>query len=153
VQAAVAEAGEHEPEEVRLADLVGKAAELEMAEAAEAVDRVVVDQVAVAQAPAGVAAEAVEGAVVEVEAVVDGMRCRSSWPPVVGVAAAVVVEAAEVAVDLAVGPVAQRPAAVEGLEAQLLLVEALRAAPAHRQVRRCCKSLRRRCLRLAPSRL
>ena len=66
-------------------------------------------------------------------------------------------EAAEVAevlaVDPAVGPVAQRPAAVEGLEAQLLLVEALRAAPAHRQVRRCCKSLRRRCLRLAPSRL
>ena len=56
--------------------------------------------------------------------------------------------AAHLAVDLA-----ERPAAVEGLEAQLLLVEALRAAPAHRQVRRCCKSLRRRCLRLAPSRL
>ena len=83
MQAAVAEAGEHEAEEVRLADLVGKAAELEMAEAAEAVDPVVVDRaVAVAQAPAGVAAAAVEGAAgVVVEADVAGQPETSPRKP------------------------------------------------------------------------
>lgn len=145
-RAEVAEAGELEAAEALRVVRVVRAAALEMAGAVEAVDRVV-DQVGVGQAPAGVVPEAVEGAAVEVEAV-DAMRCRSSWRPVVGVAAA----EEHVAVDPA-RPVAERQAAVEGLEAQLLLVEARRAAPAHRQANRCCKSLKRRCLRRAPSRL